>query len=294
MAQPFRLTSLGEVLWDVFPDGPRFGGAPANVACHAAALGAHAAMVSQVGEDEFGRQARSELNQRRVATGCVGVSEEFPTGTVEVELDASGKPRFTIAENVAWDHLEWSDQVDELAMRTDAVCFGTLAQRSEASRNVIGRFVSSTRPKALRVLDINLRPPFYNEDVILHSLALANVLKLSDDELDIVAAACEVTGSEAERLEKLSGLHDLQLIALTRGAQGATLMRADERSDVEGVSVEVRDTVGAGDAFTAAMILGVLAEEPLDAINRRATRIAAYVCSQDGATPALPPELLKD
>jgi fructokinase len=251
-------------------------------------------MVSQVGEDEFGRQARSELNQRRVATGCVGVSEEFPTGTVQVELDASGKPRFTIAENVAWDHLQWSDQVDELAMRTDAVCFGTLAQRSETSRNVIGRFVSSTPPRALRVLDINLRPPFYNEDIIQHSLALANVLKLSDDELDIVAAACDVSGTEAERLEKLMGLHDLQLIALTRGAQGATLIGVDQRSDAEGVTVEVRDTVGAGDAFTATMILGMLAEQPLDTINRRAGRVAAYVCSQDGATPTLPADLLKD
>ncbi|MFV1966370.1 MAG: carbohydrate kinase [Pirellulaceae bacterium] len=291
MSRQSTITALGEVLWDVFPDGPRFGGAPANVACHAAALGARAAMVSQVGDDELGRQVRKELAERRVETGCVGVSEAFPTGTVQVELDDSGKPRFTIAENVAWDHLVWSDQVDELAKRSDAVCFGTLGQRSNDARNVIGRFVSSTPPKTLRVLDINLRPPFHDAAVIQHSLGLANVLKLSDEELEIVAAACDVAGTEAEMLVQLSQQYDLQMIALTRGEQGATLVRGEDHSDVEGISVDIQDTVGAGDAFTATMIRGLLAGDPLDAINRRANQVASYVCSQDGATPSLPADL---
>ena len=221
MNQPFAVVSLGEVLWDVFPDGPRFGGAPANVACHAAALGARAAMVSRVGDDDLGRKACQELAARNVDTQCVGTSDDLPTGTVQVALDASGKPTFTIAEDTAWDHLVWSDQVDELSMKTDAVCFGSLGQRSEASRHVIGRFVSSIPPKALRVLDINLRPPFHDESVIQHSLGLANVLKLSDEELESVAEACDVAGTEAEVLAQLVQYYDLQVIALTRGKNGA-------------------------------------------------------------------------
>ena len=287
MGEQHTIVSVGEVLWDVFPDGARFGGAPANVACHAAALGAHGAMVSQVGNDELGKQALAALAQRQVDTQCVGISDEFPTGTVQVELEPSGKPRFTIGEGVAWDQLVWSDPIDGLAKRTDAVCFGTLGQRKDASRGVIGRFVASTPDAALRVLDVNLRPPFFDDTVICRSLELANILKLSDEELDLVAAACDVEGSESEVLAQLSQRYDLQLIALTRGEHGATLIRGRDRSDFKGVSVVVQDTVGAGDAFTAAMILGLLNNDSIDEINRRACQVAAYVCTQSGATPVL-------
>ncbi|MBM4092197.1 MAG: carbohydrate kinase [Planctomycetes bacterium] len=291
MEKRHTIVSVGEVLWDVFPDGPRFGGAPANVACHAAALGADAVMVSCVGHDELGTRALAELAQRNVDAGSVRVSESYPTGTVQVELDASGKPRFTIGENVAWDHLAWSDQLDALALRTRAVCFGTLGQRHENSRHVIGRFVASVPHTALRVLDVNLRPPFYNDGLIQHSLNLANVLKLSDDELDRVATACDIAGSEAELLEELSRRYDLQTVALTRGERGATLMRGPDRSDCPAFPVTVQDTVGAGDAFTATLILGLLNHRPLDDINRHACRVAAYVCTQSGATPPLPATL---
>jgi fructokinase len=285
------IVAVGEVLWDVFPDGPRFGGAPANLACHAAALAADAHMVSRVGDDELGKQALAALREHGVNTECVGVAAEYPTGTVQVELDASGKPRFTIGENVAWDHLQWSEEMDDLAARADAVCFGTLGQRSADSRDVIRRFVAATPPTALRILDVNLRSPFYDEAVIRQSLEAANVLKLSDDELDLVAAAGDVSGSEAETLAGLSRRYELRLVALTRGEHGATLVRGTERSDGEGIRVDVEDTVGAGDAFTAAMTLGLLSNDSLDAINRHACRVAAYVCSQSGATPPLPDEL---
>jgi fructokinase len=189
------VVSLGEVLWDVFPDGPRFGGAPANVACHAAAFGARSVMVSQVGSDQLGNQAIEALRERGVVTDYVSVSATHPTGTVVVELDAAGKPSFSIGENVAWDHLVWSEQLGQLAAQTDAVCFGTLGQRCESSRRVIEQFVSQTPRSALRILDVNLRPPFDADAPVETSLEKANILKLSDDELDRIATACVLSGS---------------------------------------------------------------------------------------------------
>ncbi len=286
------IAAIGEVLWDVFPDGARFGGAPANVASHAAALGADAAMVSCVGNDALGQRAVATLRGRGVNTGCVAVSSEFPTGVVNVELDATGKPHFAIGEPAAWDHLSWSESVQRLAGRCDAVCFGTLGQRNPASRKVIQQFVAATRQTALRICDVNLRPPFVDDEIIRASLDLATVLKLSDEELDRVAAACGYRGTEAEMLAQFLDGRNLQLVAVTRGSQGATLLSRVERSDCAGVPVTVRDTVGAGDSFTAAMLCGLLKGTPLNEINQHACRVASYVCSQSGATPALPSRLL--
>ncbi len=286
------IAAIGEVLWDVFPDGARFGGAPANVASHAAALGARAAMVSCVGNDELGERAVGMLRERGVNTDCVAVSAEFPTGVVNVDLDATGKPHFTIGDPAAWDHLCWSEDLQQLAARSDAVCFGTLSQRNSASREVVHRFVTATRKTSLRICDVNLRPPFVDSGVIRASLDVANVLKLSDEELDRVAAACGCQGSESEVLTQLQDIWGLQLIAVTRGGQGATLVGRGQRSDCKGIPVTVKDTVGAGDAFTAAMICGLLKGTPLEDINQHACRVASYVCSQSGATPALPAELL--
>ncbi len=294
MNKPFTITALGEVLWDVFPDGPRFGGAPANLACHAAALGTDAWMLSEVGDDALGQSALETLGQHGVNTTCIGRDAQHPTGTVQVELDDAGKPSFTIGENVAWDHLQWSEQTEQLAVRCDAVCFGTLGQRSDESQQVIQRFLAAVPDTALRILDVNLRPPFYDDAVIQQSLGLANVFKLSDEELDIVASACGIAGSEAEVLSTLRQRYELRLIALTRGRHGATLICENQRSDCQGISVDVKDTVGAGDAFTATMAVGLLAEKPLEAINRRACEVAAFVCSHSGATPPLPENLRGD
>jgi fructokinase len=247
-------------------------------------------MVSQVGDDQLGNEAIAALREHGVVTDYVSVSATHPTGTVVVELDAAGKPSFSIGENVAWDHLVWSEQLEQLAARTDAVCFGTLGQRCESSRRVIEQFVSQTPRTSLRILDVNLRPPFDADEHVERSLGKANILKLSDDELDRVAAACGLSGSEATLLDGLGQRFDLQLIALTRGKRGATLYRDGERSDAEGISVQVKDTVGAGDAFTACLITGMLARESLSTINQRACRVAAFVCGQNGATPSLPNE----
>lgn len=285
------VVGLGEVLWDVFPDGPRFGGAPANFACHAAQLAAKARMASAVGHDELGQKALRVLEEKQVDTSCV-MRSTYPTGTVDVQLDSAGKASYKFAEDTAWDHFEWSDGLNELAGNASVVCFGTLGQRSETSRNTIRRFLDSTDPEiALRVFDINLRPPFYSDPIILDSLKLANVLKLNDDELPILAKLCGLSGSDVELMREIAQKFDLRVVALTRGDQGAVLCRGDEVSEHAGVATTVVDTVGAGDSFTAALVTGLLENRDLDSVNERACRIAAYVCSQAGGTPPIPEEL---
>jgi fructokinase len=293
MKNEFTIVGLGELLWDLFPDGPRFGGAPVNFACHAAALGANVHVVTSVGNDELGREALDALHSHGVYADAIAICSDAPTGTVQVDVDAAGKATFAFAPDVAWDHLQWSEGLARLAAACDAVCFGTLAQRSAESRRTIQRFVGATRAQAWRVFDINLRPPFYTEEAIRESLALANVLKLNDDELPILAAKCGAAGTDTEVLAQLAGRFDLKLVALTRGPKGAVLMRGGEITEAPGLPVTVKDTVGAGDAFTAALVLGLVRNDPLDQINRRACAIAAYVCSQAGATPALSDELTK-
>jgi fructokinase len=288
MNHGFTIVGVGELLWDLFPDGPRFGGAPVNFSCHAAALGANVHVVTSVGDDPLGRQALEALRSHGVDSDAVAICDQAPTGTVKVAVDAAGKATFTFAPDVAWDHLCWCAALEGLAARCDAVCFGTLGQRAAESRQSIQRFVRATPLPTLRIYDINLRPPFYSDEVIRESLALANVLKLNDDELPILASMCGVSGTEAGVLHQFAQKFDLQVVALTRGARGAMLLRGGDVSECPGVSVAVKDTVGAGDAFTAALALGLLRNDPLDLINRRACEVAAYVCSCPGATPPLP------
>ncbi len=285
------IVGLGEVLWDVFPDGPRFGGAPANYACHAATLGARACMASAVGRDDLGERALQALRDKQVDTRAV-TQCDAPTGAVHVTLDDEGKATYTFVDNTAWDQLAWSNELEALASQADAVCFGTLGQRDPLSRKTIQRFVGATQTSCLRIFDINLRPPFVDHDAILESLQLANVLKLNDEELPFIAKLLEIDGDDESVMRDLAQRFKLHLVALTRGDQGALLVRSDQTSDHPGVQTTVADTVGAGDSFPAALTLGLLARDDLDAINDHASRVAAYVCSQSGATPALPEHVL--
>ncbi|HEX6984998.1 MAG TPA: carbohydrate kinase [Planctomycetaceae bacterium] len=282
---------IGEILWDLFPSGPRFGGAPANFACHAAALGAEAFVVGRVGDDDLGRAAIAALRDLGVGTGHVAVDADRPTGTVAVETDASGKARYEFAADAAWDRMRWSDDLAALAARADAVCFGTLGQRDARSRETIRRFVRSTRPDCLRVFDVNLRKPFFDDAAIRESLDLANVLKLSDDELPVVAAAFAESGSEAEIMSSLAGRFRLRAVALTRGERGAALLCDGHLYECPGRTVAVKDTVGAGDAFAAALTTGLLRRDDPETVLRRAVEIGAFVCTRPGATPALPDDL---
>ncbi len=288
------VVGLGEILWDVFPNGPKFGGASANFACTAAELAGDRMdvySVGAVGDDTLGKKAIQLLASHGVNTTCVS-QVAHPTGQVNVTLDNAGKPTFEIAENTAWDNLPWSDELEQLAVRADAVCFGTLAQRSETSRDTIRRFVRSTRPDCLRILDINLRPPFWNAEVVLESLYLANVLKLNDAELPIIAEMMNWKGTQFELLHLLLVTTELQLIALTRGADGAMLVSSNgEQSDQPAPPAKIVDTVGAGDAYTAALAIGLLDAAPLEKINAWGNQVAAFVCSQPGGTPHLPDNL---
>ena len=285
------IVGLGEVLWDLFPDGPRFGGAPANFACHAAMLGAEAAVVSRVGEDDLGERAAAALRQHGVETAFVGRDRHHATGAVRVQLDPEGRPQYEITEDVAWDHIAWTDDLEDLARRADAACFGTLAQRSEASRATIRRFLRGMRPGGLRILDVNLRPPFVDGRVVLDSLGLADAAKLSDEELPEVAAMCGLSGTAPDLMRGLRERYGLRLVAVTRGAEGAMLFGDEGFVECPGVTAVVKDTVGAGDAFTAAMVVGWLRGADLESIGRHACRVAAFVCTQPGATPELPGEL---
>jgi fructokinase len=286
------VVGLGEVLWDVYPDAARFGGAPANFACHAAGLGAESWLASSVGTDELGDRALDTLRQHGVESTCVDRDPKQPTGHVDVWLDSLGRASYEFAESTAWDRIAWSDALDSLARRCDAVCFGTLAQRSPQSRETIQRFVMSTRPSALRMFDVNLRKQFYDADVIDQSLRLATALKLNEEELPIVARLCGVSESNPrDAARELMTRYSLRLVALTLGKEGAVLMASGEESTSPAPATSVVDTVGAGDAFTAAVAIDLLAGLSLADINAHANSVASFVCSKPGGVASLPDHL---
>jgi fructokinase len=284
----FKILGIGEVLWDLLPSGPQLGGAPANFAYHTHALGAKAAVVTRVGRDLFGDMIQQRLAQQGIADGTVQVDEEAPTGTVTVSLSGKGIPHFTIHEQVAWDRLAITQKAVSEVSEADAICFGTLAQRSEPSRTTIQTLVAAASLDALRVFDINLRQNYFSEKVIKASLALANVLKLNDAELPILAGLLNLSGSVRDQIEQLARKFELQLVALTRGPGGSLLYQNGEWSDCPSIPITIVDTVGAGDAFTAALVMGLLQKKKLDEVNALADEVARYVCSCDGATPPLP------
>ena len=283
------IVGLGEVLWDVYPDAARFGGAPANFAYHAASLDAESWLASSVGVDELGDRALDTLRQHGVESACVARDADHPTGRVDVTLDSLGRASYEFADNTAWDHIAWSDALHSLARRCDGVCFGTLAQRSSQSRDTIQQFVKTTPFSALRMFDVNLRKQFYDAAVIDQSLRLATALKLNEEELPIVARLCGVTESDPrDAMRALMNMYSLRLIALTRGPDGATLIAGDEESTSPALPTTVVDTVGAGDAFTAGVVIGFLAGLPLADVNAHANAVASFVCSHPGAVAALP------
>jgi fructokinase len=283
-----EILAVGEVLWDLLPSGKQLGGAPANFTYHCRSLGADARLVTRVGNDDLGREVLERFRLLGLPTGPVQVDPASPTGTVTVELAADGQPRYTIRDDVAWDRIAADEPTLASAAGADAVCFGSLAQRSEPARSAIRSMVSAARPDAIRLFDVNLRPPFVDRSVIEASLTLANALKLNDQELPELAAMFGLPSGERESMAGLAGRFGLSLVALTRGAGGGLLLADGDWSDHPGRPVEVADTIGAGDSFAAALVVGRLAGRPLDEINRHANEVAAFVCSRPGGTPALP------
>ncbi|MHC4871470.1 MAG: carbohydrate kinase family protein [Planctomycetota bacterium] len=291
---PYTLTGIGEVLWDMLPEGKQLGGAPANFAYHANEQGAKGIIASCIGNDDNGREIIDTVKSFGLTCDYLEKDSEHPTGTVTVELDSEGKPDYTIHENTAWDFIPHTTELIRMASKTDAVCYGSLAQRSEKSRQTISAFLSAACESCIRIFDINLRQHFYNKDIIHNSLSLATVLKINDEELPVVADLYELKGSESDILNALLEKYRLDLIALTRGEKGSTLITPQGSYDHPPITVDVADTVGAGDSFTATMAIGLLKGHGIDRISKNASKVAAYVCSQKGATPKLPEDLLEE
>lgn len=284
------IISIGEVLWDLLPDGEQFGGAPANFACQAALQGARVKIVSAVGDDPRGRLGTDILRRCGVDVGLMRCVSTASTGTVGVELNDRGVPSFEIHEDAAWDQLAWSAALAEDVELADAVVFGTLGQRSPMARSTIQRVIEvATVAEVVRVVDINLRAPFYDAELIRASICSANVLKLSDEEIPEVCHAADLdTQDDVEALlQGLMRFGSLDAVVLTRGADGATLMTQSGTFRQAGIPTEVVDTVGAGDAFTAAFLTGYLSDRPHNETLRTACEVAAAACVHAGAVPDL-------
>ena len=288
MNKKFKVAGIGELLWDMLPEGKQLGGAPTNFAYHASLAGCESFVVSAIGTDESGNEILHLFEDLALDTSFVQQTSDFPTGTVTVSLDKMGIPSYIIHENVAWDHIAWNGQLETLAKSVDAVCFGSLAQRNPESRQTILNFLKATKTDCLRVFDINLRQSFFSREIIFQSLELSTILKLNDDELPVVAGLLGITGTDGELLLQILKMFNLKLIALTKGAKGSLLFTEKEQSFMEVPKVEISDTVGAGDSFTAVLVAGLLQNHDLKKIHEKATRVAAYVCTQKGATPKIP------
>ena len=292
MRNQHNIAGVGEALWDLFPEGDLFGGAPANFACHCHSLGANAYVVSCLGNDKRGLDARAFLDAHGVDTSCLATSNERETGVVVVTLDEQGLPTYEIKENAAWDAIPWTRETDVLAGKLDAVCFGSLGQRNAISRATIQTFLAATRDECLRVFDINLRQTFYTREILEESLQAASALKLNDEELPTLMTILDMSSLDEEAaLAALLGRYDLRLAILTKGDAGSLMITPTESSLASAPAITPVNTVGAGDAFTATAVMGFLDGKTLDEINQHANAVAAWVCTQIGAAPTLPETL---
>ena len=276
------IVGIGEILWDLLPSGKALGGAPANFAYHATRLGEEGWAVSAIGNDALGREIMDIVTGKRLKN-VISVTDK-PTGTVQVELDARGVPTYTIMEDVAWDNIPFTPEMEALARRADAVCFGSLVQRM-ASRYSVLRFLRATRPEALKVFDINLRQHYYSREVLEESLNLADILKINDEEIRIVADMFGLGDDDIAACRTLIDRYSLRLVILTKGAEGSEVITADETIPQPAGEAVIVDTVGAGDSFTAAFVVAYLRGDSLADAQRQASDTAAYVCSCKGAMP---------
>jgi len=279
----FNIIGIGEILWDMLPEGKRPGGAPSNFAYVAGALGNHGHVLSRVGDDEAGSELLAELKTKNLATETIQIDAEYPTGAVNVRFN-DGQPVYEIAENAAWDFLELTDQWRESALNSDAICFGSLAQRSDAACKTIRETVNLV--KNLRIFDVNLRGQFFSREILRKSFNMANVAKLNADELPLVAEIFEIKKLNPEKAARdLLVKFGLKMVCVTRGANGSLLVTKKNSSEHAGFKSAVADTIGAGDAITAALAHGLLRRRTLGEINEFANKVGAFVASQTGAMP---------
>ncbi|MCW3787686.1 carbohydrate kinase family protein [Plebeiibacterium sediminum] len=284
----YTVIGIGEILWDLLPGGKVLGGAPANFAYHAMQLGAEGVVISAIGNDDLGNEIAKIINQENVVNGLY-VSTKT-TGTVGVELN-NGIPNYTIYEDVAWDNIELTEVAKEKLAIADAICYGSLAQRNEVSRKTIWKALEMVPETCLKVFDINLRQNFYSKEIIDKSLQFANVFKINEEEIVIFKDMFEMEGTEEEICQQIVNKYDLTLLTLTKGSEGSFLITNNEKSFVSTPKVEVADTIGAGDSFTATMVMGILNKQPLNILHQKAVEVSAFVCTNHGATPILPDDL---
>lgn len=295
LKEPHLVLGLGELLWDVLPEGPRLGGAPANFSVMTARLGNHTVLLSRIGRDDLGRRALDTLQPLPVDTSFVETDPDHGTGRVTVSFEA-GQPQYTIHQAAAWDFMELTDEWLRLAERADALCFGSLAQRGPESRQTIQTLAAQTSSKCVRIFDVNLRAPFYSSEVIQESLELATVVKMNDEEVPLVLRllglpegddpAADPLRQGADRL--LNEFPALHMVAITCGGKGSLLVTREEWNRHPGLPVKVADTIGAGDAFTAAMTHYLLRGANLATLNEAGNRWGGWIASQSGAMPVLP------
>ena len=283
---------MGEALWDVLPEGKKIGGAPANFAYHVSQFGLPSCVVSAVGDDALGKEIIENFTSKGLNQLIAEVP--YPTGTVQVEIDKAGVPQYEIKENAAWDNIPYTARLEQLAERTKAVCFGSLAQRNAVSRNTISRFLDAMPQTdgSLVVFDVNLRQGFYDKEILSNSMKRCNVLKINDEELVAVSRMFGYTVSDFQDIcRMLLGKYDLRMLILTCGTNGSYVFTPGNVSFQPTPKVEVADTVGAGDSFTAAFIASILKGKSVWEAHSRAVETSAYVCTNKGAMPILPPEL---
>jgi fructokinase len=288
------IVGIGEALWDMLPEGKKLGGAPANFAYHISQFGLNGCAVSAIGDDDLGHEIIDQLDARHLNRQIDVVP--YPTGTVQVEIDQAGIPQYDIKENVAWDNIPYTETLDAIAKETKAVCFGSLAQRSEVSRNTINRFIDAI-PAAndpLIVFDINLRQGFYSKDTICNSIRKCNILKINDEELITVSRLFGYPGIDLQnKCWIILGKYNLKMLILTCGVNGSYVFTPGNVSFVKTPKVEVADTVGAGDSFTASFIASIIKGKTIAEAHHTAVNVSAYVCTQNGAMPTLPTEYTK-
>ena len=288
------VVGIGEALWDVLPEGKKIGGAPANFAYHVSQFGLESRVVSAVGDDALGEEILTNFREKNLQ--CMVPKVAFPTGTVQVTVDAAGVPCYDIMQGVAWDNIPFTEELAKLAGQTCAVCFGSLAQRSEVSHNTIQSFLDamSDGDGIYRIFDINLRQDFYNREILCESLEKCNVLKINDEELSIVGRMFGYTGQDMrETCMKLLEDYGLIMLILTCGVAGSHVFTRDSVSFRETPKVSVADTVGAGDSFTGAFIAALLKGKTVEDAHGLAVDVSAYVCTQSGAMPVLPASLVR-
>ena len=286
--------SIGEALFDVLPEGKKLGGAPANFAYHVSQFGIESCAVSAMGNDKLGKELIGELNEHQLNYQIETV--DYPTGTVQVSLDANGIPAYEIKEGVAWDNIPFTPALEEKAKNCTAVCFGSLAQRNEVSRNTIHRFLDTMPDEEGRykVFDINLRQGFFNKEIITESIKRCNILKINDEELITISRLFGYPGIDLQnKCWLLLGKYNLKMLILTCGVNGSYVFTPGNVSFIETPKVEVADTVGAGDSFTGAFVASILKGKSVREAHELAVKVSAFVCTQNGAMPHLPEEYVK-